>query len=70
MLKRLNIIISIFSLFICINNFEVINAFHTAYKHFSTSFQWILVILKTNIQILEPKITCADAVWGFVVLCI
>lgn len=64
--NTLNIIVKYFCLFLGINNFEVINVFHTSCKHFSMSCtQWILVILKAKSQILEPKIACADDAWGF-----
>lgn len=67
----LNIIVKYFCLFLGINNFEVINVFHTSCKHFSMSCtQWILVILKAKTQILEPKIACADDAWGFFFPCI
>lgn len=42
---RDRILLNIFGLFLGIYCFEVINAFHTAYKHFSTSCtRWILVV--------------------------
>lgn len=57
--NTLNIIVKYFCLFLGINNFEVINVFHTSCKHFSMSCtQWILVILKAESNFRTKNCLC------------